>query len=131
MGDVFKSPIYHSPTTIQPLYFTLKPFAGCASWAEINQYQSGSPSLHGHIWSLGSTYNHSNKLGSGGSPIPAALHSARPPKHLSRVKGSPPSSQLKGTESMLSRQPVSRLGAGGQQALFTLPAEEGMIQTHS
>lgn len=72
--------------------------AGSTSWADVKGFQAGSPSLYGP---------HPRKACSGGSPIPADVHSAMLPKHLTRVRASPQCSQLEGTQSMLSGHPLS------------------------
>lgn len=117
MGDAFKSPICHCPPPPPNPFNSLhKLSAGSASWIEVNGFtdllQPCRLALHpcmGHIWSPGSTHNHSNKLGNGGSPTPAL--STRPHHCV-----------LEGTQSMLSRHPLSRLGVRGQHPHFTLPA---------
>lgn len=57
MSDAFKSSVCHPHPVMK---FTLNPFADYATWTEAQQFQAGSPFLHGphgkHAQSLQQTW---------------------------------------------------------------------------
>lgn len=123
IGVMHSSPSFATSTQTTEIHFIISLLT-----VPNGQRPNGSRlALHpcvGHIWSLGSTHNHSNKLGSGGSPIAAAPRSATTPKHLTGVSASPRRSQLPG-------RPLSRLGLRDSSPSSSFFQEKGLMQTHS